>query len=517
MINVFRKHQKWLMIVIAILAMPFCLYFVRTDWTSALRDDQGMIKLYGRTVPRFELERGGRLFDLARSLGMSEFVNNILGQWRPQRAKTQSEAEREAGEEFAIDLMVLRHEAEVLGIRPTTSEIASVVSKMRAFRGDAGGFDPKKYNDIVENALGPRGFSEAQIEELAADQIRLDRVKELVSTGVMVSPSESKRTFDQAYSKFEVSVVRFKTADFANEVKISDDDIAKYYDGAKGQLKSEEKRKVQFVALTLPEPEKKLTGKERVDALQKLSDKATDVVQALGEKGADFGAVASKFQLPVKTTGEFTQAAPDPELKHDPQLSQSAFQLSHEEPISEPIQVADGFYILHLAAIIPAKPLTLEEAKSKIVDALKARKERELLAIRAANIAHDFGEALKAGDPVPKAAEKSKIKLEKLPPFTLADELEPKPSPAPEQNPDLARIKNAVADLHPNEVSDPLPTADGAVVALVEKRDPPDPAQAVANRASLDDRILKGKREVIFSEWLRDRRQVAGIQTATAS
>src|SRR5437868_2407613 len=251
MINVFRKHQKWLMIVIAILAMPFCLYFVRTDWWTALRGEPGATKLYGQTIPRMELDRGGRLFDLARSLGMSDFLNDILAGWRPQRAKTQSEAEREAGEEFTIDLMILRHEADALGIRPTTSEIASVVSKMRAFHGNAGAFDAKKYNDIVENALGPRGFGEAQIEELAADQIRLERVKELISTGVNVSPSESKRNFDQAYSKFQVSVARFKTGDFANEVKISDDEMAKYYASAKETLKSEEKRKVQFVAITL--------------------------------------------------------------------------------------------------------------------------------------------------------------------------------------------------------------------------------------------------------------------------
>src|SRR5438105_4714199 len=100
MINVFRKHQKWLMIVIAILAMPFCLYFVRTDWWTALRGEGEGTRLYGQTIPRLELDRGGRLFDLARLLGMNDFLNDILAQWRPQRAKTQSEAEREAGQEF---------------------------------------------------------------------------------------------------------------------------------------------------------------------------------------------------------------------------------------------------------------------------------------------------------------------------------------------------------------------------------------------------------------------------------
>src|SRR5437588_9469162 len=453
MINTFRKHQKWLMIVITVLVIiSFSWFFVKTD-PRALRSNTAS-KLYGHAISDIEIGRGGRLFQLARNLGMSEFLVDLLGQWRPQHAKTQSEAQREAEEEFAIDLMILRHEAEALGIRPTTSEIASVVTKMRAFHGDAG-FDLKKYNDIVQNALGPLGFSEAQIEELAGDQIRLERVKDLVGTGVTVSPSESKTNFEQAYSKLEVSVVRFKTNEVANEVKISDDEVAKYYEGAKEQLKSEEKRKVQFVAVTLSEAEKKLTGNERIDALQKLSDKANDVGQALAEKNAEFAAVAAKFQLPVKTTGDFTQAAPDPELQQDSQLIQAAFQLSNDEPTSEPMQGADGFYILHLVGITPSRPLTLEEAKPKIVEALKARKQRELITTRAANAAHDLGGGLRAGDTLAKAAQQLNLKLEKLPPFSLADELEPKASPPPDKVPDLPVIKNAVADLHSNEVTEP--------------------------------------------------------------
>ena len=78
-------------------------------------------------------------------------------------------------------------------------------------------------------------------------------------------------------------------------------------------------------------------------------------------------------------------------------------------------------------------------------------------------------------------------------------------------------IKNAVADLHANEVAEPIPTSDGAVVAVVEKRDPPDPAQAAANRASLDDRVLQGKRTMMFSDWLQERRRVAGVQATVPS
>src|SRR5260370_42054368 len=173
--------------------------------------------------------------------------------------------------------------------------------------------------------------------------------------------------------------MRFQLADFNNGITVSDEDGQKYYDAHKAELKTDEKRKVQFVQLGLTEEQKKLTGKERIDVLQKLSDGATDFTQALLEKGADFEQAAGKSQLPVQETGEFTAAAPDPQLKTDAQLSAAAFKLSVQEPNSDPIQVADGFYILHLVGVTEAHPLTIEEAKPKIVDALKKSRARELI------------------------------------------------------------------------------------------------------------------------------------------
>ena len=87
---------------------------------------------------------------------------------------------------------------------------------------------------------------------------------------------------------------------------------------------------MEFVRLALTEEQKKLKDKDRIDALQKLADRANDFSQALLEKGADFRQVAAKFQLPVDSTGEFTVEAPDPKLKTDPKLSEAAFKLTNE-------------------------------------------------------------------------------------------------------------------------------------------------------------------------------------------
>src|SRR4029077_13530224 len=122
--------------------------------------------------------------------------------------------------------------------------------------------------------------------------------------------------------------------------------------------------------------QKTLTGTERIEDLQKLADRATEFTHAVLETG--FKQAAGKFQLPVHETGESTAAAPDPQLKADPQLGAAAFKLSVQKPNndSDPIQVSDGFYILHLTRITEARPLTMEEAKPKIVEAMQKSRTR---------------------------------------------------------------------------------------------------------------------------------------------
>src|SRR4029077_18664791 len=221
------------------------------------------------------------------------------------------------------------------------------------------GFDINKFNDLVQNGLPPLGLAEEHIEQLVRDQISLNEIQHLLAAGVSLSKSELDENFQRGYDKLYVSLIRFRSADFDKDIKINDEDVQKYYEAHKSELKTGEKRKVEFVQLTMTEEEKKLTGKERIEALQKLADRATDFTQALLQKDADFKQAAAKSQLPVQETGEFTAAEPDPQLKVDPHLGTAAFKLSAQEPNSDPVQASDGFYILHLIGTTEARPFTL--------------------------------------------------------------------------------------------------------------------------------------------------------------
>jgi len=504
MMKLLRKHRHWLMIVIAILAIPFIFYFVQRPDYGAMRADQ-FARIYDRNVSMLEAQQIVRLLSLAQALGMSDFVGTMTA--------GAGLNQNQAAVQFIVNLLVLRHEAERLGLRPSASEIADVVRKLPAFQGDSG-FDINKFNDLVQNGLAPLGLAEEHIEQLVRDKIWLNEIQKLLAAGVSLPKSELDENFQRGYDQLYVSVIQFRSADFDKDIKINDEDVQKYYDAHKAELKTDEKRKVEFVQLTLNEEGKKLTGRERIEALQKLADRATDFTQALLEKGADFKQAAAKFQLPVHETGEFTAAEPDPQLKGDKQLGAAAFKLSAQEPHSDAVQVADGFHILHLTGKTEARPLTLEEAKPKSVDALKKARARELMSTKGAELVQQLREAKKSGQPLEAAITKAGVKPEKLPAFSLIEEGSEKSEGNEQKNqsPELLALKDAVALLNPGDVTDFVPSGTDGLIAIVEKREPLADANAGEKKAAFEKRILENKERIVLFEWLRDRQQAAGLE-----
>jgi peptidyl-prolyl cis-trans isomerase D len=515
MMKLLRKHRHWLMIVIAILAIPFIFYFVQRPDYGAMRSDR-FARIYDRNVSMLEAQQIVRLYTLAQALGMSDFLQNLApGVQDPNQVYVQ----------FILNLLVLRHEAERLGIRPSSSEVAEVVRALPVFQGESG-FDLHKFSDFVQNALAPNGLAEEHIERLVRDQLSLNQIKELLGTGVSIPQAQVNADYQRAYDKLYVSLIRLRPEDFAREITISDEDVQKYYETHKAELKSEEKRKVDFVSLTLTEDQKKLAGKERIDALQELSDRANDFTQALLEKDADFKQVAERFHAPVRTTGEFTATEADPQLKVDPQLVAAGFKLSKQEPNSDPVQVADGFYILHLAGIVDAHPLAIEEAKPKIVEMLKKTRGRERMSTKGAEIAQQLREATKspAGGGLEAAAQQAGVKLEKVPPFSVLEETkeaqdlrattDAQDNKPKEESPEMITIKNAVVYLEPGEVTDFLPAEDSGLIAVLEKREPPPDAMNSEKKAAFEKRLLDNKRRLVFYGWLHERQEAAGVQFA---
>src|SRR6266571_8881777 len=238
MMTLLRRHRHWLMIVIAILAIPFIFYFVQRPDYGAMHSDQ-FARVYNRTVSTVEAQQNARLFDLARALGMSDFLQSLTA-----GASNQNQVYVQ----FILNSLILRHEAARLGIRPSASEIADRVRDLPAFRGDAG-FDIKKFTDFVQNGLSPNGLGEEHIEQLVRDELSLNQIKQLLAAGVSIPAAEIEANYDRAYDTLYVDLIRLRPADFEKDIKITDEDVQKYYEAHKAELKTEEKRKVEFISL----------------------------------------------------------------------------------------------------------------------------------------------------------------------------------------------------------------------------------------------------------------------------
>src|SRR5207248_11294730 len=231
MMKLLRKHRHWLMIVIAVLAIPFVFYFVQRPDYGAMRSDR-FARVYDRNVSMLEAQQTVRLLTLAQALGMSDFVQTLTAGAGSDQNQT--------AVQFIVNLLVLRHEAAQLGIRPGYAEIANVVRTLPAFQGDSG-FDMKKFTDFAPTWLTPMGLSEEHIEQLVRDQLSLNQIKQLLAAGVTVPKGELDENFQRSHDTLFVTVIRFQSADFGKDIQVSDEDVQKHYDAHKAELKTDEK------------------------------------------------------------------------------------------------------------------------------------------------------------------------------------------------------------------------------------------------------------------------------------
>jgi len=496
MVSLLRKYQKSLMIIITILIIIAFGFFYNGSRGGIDRapGTQYIGKIYDRSISQTEADREVRKFEVARVLQMVDLQNALVGQ-----AFTQEQALTN----FILNSFVLRHEAARLQISPTDEEVKTGIMNTSLFQTN-GAFDSEKYDKFVANFLTPNGFTATQLEELVRDDLRLKKIKELLGSTFIISPETFRTAYTQGFQKLDVSVIRFNQADFAKDVKISDDDIKKAFDAHPDNYKSEEKRKIKLVAFALSDTEKKLTGVERTSALQKVSDQANDFWQAMSGKNAKFDDLVAKFKAPVTEIPPFTQNTPDPKISSMPAVVDAAFHVTKDQPDSDPVQGENGYYVVHLEDIVPSKALTLEEARAQITEELKDSRAHEMLTLKASEARNKIDVDLKAGKSIADAAKAAGVKVETYTGLSLAE-------PNPEV-PGSREIAGRASELADGAISEFIPSPDGGTLIRLDKREPIDEAKFEKDKAMLAPRLVDQRLNLVFADWLRKQRDEAKIQ-----
>ena len=409
---------------------------------------------------------------------------------------------RERALDELIEDVLVREEAERLGIRVTEAELIEAITRMPEFQED-GRFSRER----VEAALRfqrDRGEFEDQLRRA----ILFQRLQSLVTDGVHVSDGEVAERYRLDHAQVNLSYVRVPAAGEEKGIVLGDGDLAKYLQEHSDRYRVPAKIRVRHVAYRradflsqadVPEAaigdyyelhkNDKFTEPEQVRArhiLVKVASDAGEPVKAAARKkaedllakvraGGDFAALARKSSDDPGSAaqggdlGLFGRGAMTPEFES------AAFALEPGK-VSDVVETPFGFHVIKVEEHRPGGAKALDAARDEIVQVLRGERAFELARKQAEM---DRREIVRGKSLAEAAAGRT---VEETPAFAAADDI-----------PGVGRVKafaDAAFALHTGEVSDLVETDDAIyLVAPFERTEAHlPPLDEVRDRVAADAR-----------------------------
>ena len=133
-------------------------------------------------------------------------------------------------QQYALQRYAALHLADQLHIPdPTPADLTTFVKTLRAFAGDDGQFDAKRYGTFRDSLKTNTRLSEGDVTRVLSDDWRASRVQELLGGPGYVLPSDIKTQLVQSDSTWTIAVATTDYAAFAPAIKPSADDLAKFF------------------------------------------------------------------------------------------------------------------------------------------------------------------------------------------------------------------------------------------------------------------------------------------------
>ena len=498
MFTTIRKHQRWLMTLIAALTIIAFAWLYNT--TDLERVGSNIVaKIYGRDVMQVDIERAVRNYQLALALGQFELVRDLAGQ---------AQSEDEAANNFIWNLMVMQHEAARLGVEPGDQAVVDRIKMLPVFQ-TAGQFDPVKYSTFMQEQLAPRGFTERQLENVIRDSLRLAGIKDLVGSPAVVMPGEAAAALNRI-RPLNLEILRWKATSVAKNVQVGESELTEAFAARAQDLQVPEKLSVRYVLFALTPDQRDLAGAELVAALQKTATATGDLSQALADGGGDLVAVAAEKGLEVQTTPFFAPDAATGAASEglDGEVVTAAaavaFRLPQGAGNFEIIQVGnDGFAVVEVAGVEAARPMTFEEARADLLADLIARQRDTMVREAADRDLAEMRAAMDGGKDFAAAARAAGVKPENVSGLSVLDR---------ELAPDRRQIAMAAIDMADGTLGSFAPTPDGGFAVYVASRGELDEQAMAEQRPMMESGLLEGKEMLLFAQWLTTARQESALQ-----
>ncbi len=502
MLTHIRHIQKGLLIAVTIVIV-FAFAFLYSDYDfvkNTLGTRECVFRVYGKCYRLKEAQKLKNTFMVAMRFGMYDFAMDLFGKERLDDDETN----------FMLSMVILRKEAEKLGIKPSFEEIQEAIPQLPALQNQ-----PWMDDSAVKNLLAANGFTMGDFQDLVSDYLAWKKIKELLSAGIETVPSEIDRLYKDQYQRYDVTVLDVNRNDYIKDVEVTDEAIQKYYDENKENLMSETKRAFEVVRFTQAEQPETATQEEKDRAAQAFGREINDAYGELAEHAEEFlerakskqNAVA-KNKVEVKELAAFAPSDAPDFLKGEDQILARLFSGALAKgSVTEPFQMKEGGYaVFKISDEIAPEPLTLEQAKEQIVTAIKNSESNSKASDLANEARQKVLDATKAGKSIADAAKEAGLKTRVIPNFSQSE--------PPAEIDDANVIMRAVTGVPVGDVSPvvPKPNGEGFLLAYVSKIELYEDSSKDSRQNILGSGQDRSDQISLFDAWFNQRRKDAGVE-----
>lgn len=219
----------------------------------------------------------------------------------------------------------------------------------------------------------------------------------------------------------------------------------------------------------------------------------------------DFSAQAGSAGLTIRETGYFSAEAPPENIAEDSPFASIAFTLTPENPVSDAVEMPDGYVVLSLKDIRPSEPIPFEEVKAEVRAAFRDQEINRQLRIRGQEAYSLINEQLKSGTSWEEAVQSAG--LQSAPTLTIV------PAELDRNSSELSQTAaRAAANLKPGSLSSFRPVSDGGALFYLESRTPPSEEILEANREAARFQLTARQGASLVREWVQSQYTAPGTE-----
>jgi peptidyl-prolyl cis-trans isomerase D len=524
-----RRHRRWLFVFLWVVILAFIvLYIPAFMGADAGTPGETLAKVGGRPITVGEFQKA-----YIRQRQMYE---------RMYPGQLDAEAFRRMGlEEQTFDTLVtdrlIELEAKRLGLAVDDQELARKIATSPGLQENGRFIGVREYRRRLEL----QGVSVQEFEDSARRGLLGEKLRNLVTDGVMVSPADAEREFRRRNEQVKVEYVLADAARFRPQVGVSDDEVRARFESARDKYKLPERRIVSYLLLDAPTLQGRISVADAdIDAYyQDHKDEFKEEEQVCAShilvkvKGADSAeghpdaeakSTAADLLKKVQAGGDFADLAKKNSEDQGsapsggdlgcfgrgrmlPEFENAAFSLQPGQT-SDLVKTGFGYHIIRLASRREEKVPALSEVKERIRQTLMGERLRAMIEEQAGTISAE----LRRGRSLEQAARPAGLQVKKSPPLVRGEITPPLASP-----PLVARV----FELKRGE-TEPTPLLVGrayAFVTLDEIQPPRVPelkeVQEKVKADLVDEKSFERARTMAAD--LRQRAEGAGLEKAAAA